>query len=345
MAQLHCVVYDGHTPLPADPGTHPDTGTDPAAALAAARKAGGTVWVSVSQPTPEQVHALGAAFGLDPLGVAGALRTHQRSKLDRYGDQLFVVVQPAQYDDAAEEVRCHELDLIVGEDFFIVVSADGEVDLERMRALLEEHPAVLDRGTLGILWASFEYVTRGYRDVLEGIEQDIDEIEEQLFTGTADASHRIFALQREVIDLGHAIAPLPDMLVRLQRIVERRTHADDAPAFRELADRARYVDARVGAFRSTLDNALQIHSTIVDQRRNDAMRRMTETSIQQNDQVKKISSWAAIGFAPTLVAGIYGMNFQYMPELTQPWGYPFALGLMVAVSVGLYVVFKKNDWL
>ena len=152
-------------------------------------------------------------------------------------------------------------------------------------------------------------------------------------------------LQREVIDLGHATAPLPDMLLRLQRIVENRFHVDDAPAFREVADRARYLDARVSAFRGTLDSALAVHSSLVDQRRNEAMQRMTETSLEQNDQVKKISSWAAIGFAPTLVAGIYGMNFRTMPELDWPWGYPFAIALMAAVSAGLYVVFKKNDWL
>lgn len=135
------------------------------------------------------------------------------------------------------------------------------------------------------------------------------------------------------------------MLERLQRIVSAHLHTDEVPAFHEIADRARYVDARVAAFRTTLDAALTVHATIVDQRRNDAMQRMTEQSIQQNDQVKKISSWAAIGFAPTLVAGIYGMNFAHMPELSWVWGYPFAIGLMAAVSAGLYVVFKKNDWL
>lgn len=337
MAQPHCVVYDGHTPVPTDP--------DPATALAAARAAGGMLWVGLSRPTREQVHELADVFGLEPLGVASALRTHQRSKLDRYGEHLFVVVQPAQYDDAAETVECHEVDLFVGEDFFIAISPDGQVDLEKLRVLLEEHPEVLDRGPYGVLWATFEFVTRGYRDVLDGIEHDIDEIEVQLFGDDDEVSHRIFALQREVIDLGHATAPLPDMLLRLQRIVENRFHVDDAPAFREVADRARYVDARVSAFRGTLDSALTVHSSLVDQRRNEAMQRMTETSLEQNDQVKKISSWAAIGFAPTLVAGIYGMNFRTMPELDWPWGYPFAIALMAAVSAGLYVVFKKNDWL
>ncbi len=337
MAQPHCVVYDGHTTISTD--------SDPATALAAARAAGGMLWVALSQPTDEQVRALATVFELEPLGVASALRTHQRSKLDRYGGHLFVVVQPAQYDDTAETVECHEVDLFVGDDFFIAVSPNGKVDLERLRTRLDEHPEVLDRGPYGVLWATFEFVTRGYRDVLDGVEHDIDEIEEQLFGDDEEVSHRIFALQREVIDLGHATAPLDDMLTRLQRIAAARTGADDAPAFHEVADRARYVDSRVTAFRSTLDSALTVHSTMIEQARNAAMQRMTETSIEQNDQVKKISSWAAIGFAPTLVAGIYGMNFRYMPELDQVWGYPFAITLMIGVSVGLYLVFKKRDWL
>lgn len=337
MGQPHCIVYAGHTPLPTDP--------DPAAALAQARAAGGMVWVGVSQPTADQVHELARVFHLEALGVASALRTHQRSKLDRYGEHLFVVVQPAQYDDAAETVECHEVDLFVGDDFFIALSVDGAIDLEQVRTLLDAQPDVLDRGSYGVLWATFEYVTRGYRDVLDGVEHDIDQIEEELFADDEDVSRRIFALQREVIDLGHATAPLPDMLTRLQRIVENRLHIDDAPAFREVADRARYVDGRVSAFRGTLDNALTVHSSLVEQRRNEAMQRMTETSLEQNEQVKKISSWAAIGFAPTLVAGIYGINFQYMPELSWPWGYPFALVMMVATSAVLYALFKKNDWL
>ncbi|GAA3018980.1 magnesium and cobalt transport protein CorA [Microbacterium dextranolyticum] len=337
MGQPHLVVYSGHTPVTTD--------SDPAAALAQARSIGGMLWLSISQPTPEQIRELAATFALEPLGVASILRGQQRSKLTRVGEHLFVVAQPAQYDDAAETVECHAVDVIVGDDFFIALAADPVVDLERMRALLEEHSPILDRGPYGVLWGMFEYVTRGYRDVLDGVEHDIDEIEEQLFGDDEGVSRRIFALQREVIDLWHATAPLDDILQRLERVSERRAHTADAPGFRELAERARFVNARVSGFRGTLDNALTIHATLVDQRRNEAMQRMTETSIEQNDQVKKISSWAAIGFAPTLVAGIYGMNFQHMPELSWMWGYPFAIALMAAVSVGLYIVFKKRDWL
>ncbi len=337
MPQPQCVVYVDGTPHPTD--------ATPADALADARRRGGMLWVGITTPDAEEIRRLAPLLGLERIGVEGALRTHQRSKLDRFGEHFFVVVQPSQYDDATEAVHCSEVDLFVGKDFVVVISADGAVDTEKLRALLDEHPDIAARGPLGVLWGTFEYVTRGYRDVMDGIEHDIDEIEEELFGEDEGVSRRIFALQREVIDLRHATAPLPGIMDRLEHYVGSRMPGGEAPGYREIADRARYIDARVAAFRETLDNALTIHATIVDQRRNDQMSEMTRTSIEQNDQVKKISSWAAIGFAPTLVAGIYGMNFQNMPELAWPWGYPFALGLMVAVSAGLYAVFKKRDWL
>lgn len=337
MAVPHCVVYRGSDALPTDP--------DPRAALAQARAAGGMLWITMDDPTRDEVLAVASALDLEPLGVASTLRSNQRSKLDRYGDHLFLALQPAEYDEAAETVECHEVDVFVGDDFFVVISPVGGADLATLQARLDEHPEILAKGPYGVLWGTFEYVTRGYRDVLDAVEHDIDEIEEELFAEHDDVSRRIFALQREVIDLHHATAPLEDMLDRLQHIVTRRLHTDEAPAFHEVADRSRYVNARVAAFRHTLDDALTVHATLVDQRRNEAMERMTAQGIAQNDQVKKISSWAAIGFAPTLIAGIYGMNFRVIPELDWAWGYPFALGLMVAVSVGLYVVFKKNDWL
>lgn len=337
MAAPHLVLYVD--------GIRRSVSQDPREALAAARAAGGLLWVSIVVPQIDQLHALGDAFDLEPLGVASMLRNNQRSKLDHYGDHLYLALQPAQYDDAEETVECHEVDVATGDDFLIVVSPDASVDLDGVRALLEEHPEVLRKGSYGVLWATFEYVTRGYRDVLDGIEHDIDEIEEQIFGDDEGVSHRIFALQREVIDLHHATEPLEDMLQRIHRLVERRRPSGDALPFHEIAERARYVDQRVASFRQTLDSALTVHSTLVDQRRNDAMQRMTEQSIRQNDQVKKISSWAAIGFAPTLVAGIYGMNFRYMPELEWTWGYPLAIALMVGVSAGLYFLFKRNDWL
>lgn len=337
MVAFHTVVYVDGLPVLTD--------VPPSEALEAARARGGLAWVGATGATDDEVRALGSELGLNRLGVAEALRGHQRSKFEQYGDDLFLVLQPARYDDEAETVQCDEVDVFVSDRLVVAIAETVQVDLRQARLKLEKHPEIFANGPLGVVWAITEYVTRGYRTVLDGVENDIDEIEEELFGEKTDVSRRIFALQREVIDLQHATAPLSDILDRLRELATERENDDGESVFREVGDRARYIDGRVGAFRQTLDSALAIHATLVEQRRNEAMEKMTETSLEQNDQVKKISSWAAIGFAPTLVAGIYGMNFRVMPELDWAFGYPFAIALMVAVSAGLYVVFKKNDWL
>ncbi len=337
MAVVTSVVYLDGVPHP--------TEAPPAAALAEARERGGLAWIGVTGASDDEVRALGSDLGLNRLGVLEALRGHQRSKFEKYGDDLFLVLQPAVYDDASETVLCHEVDIFVSAHLVVAIAPSTEVELEQSRHQLESHPEIFTNGPLGVVWSITEFVTRGYRDVLDGVETDIDEIEEQLFGDDESVSRRIFALQREVIDLHHATAPVADILDRLRALARDKGSAIGDSAFREVEDRARYIDARIAAFRHTLDNALTLHATLVDQRTNEQMKAMTETSLQQNEQVKKISSWAAIGFAPTLVAGIYGMNFRNMPELDWAWGYPFAIALMAGVSVGLYVVFKKNDWL
>lgn len=327
-------------------GKNVGEGLAPKDALALARSRGGWAWVGLQTSADADVERLGDELGLDRLGVVESRLGQQRSKLGHYGDGLYLVLQPARYDDAAETVVCHQVNVFVTDFLVVTTMVADPVDIGAVRVRLEAEPGLVAAGPYAVLWALCESVTRGYRDVLDGIETDIDQIEEELFGVASGVSHRIFALQREVIDLNHATQPLVNVLDRLAGlVVDKPGISRDAPAFHEVAERARYVEGRVSAFRQTLDNALTIHATLVGQQQNEQMREMTETSLQQNDQVKKISSWAAIGFAPTLVASIYGMNFQFMPELAQPWGYPFALGLMATVSAGLYIVFKKNDWL
>jgi magnesium transporter len=326
-------------------GVRVTSGSAPADAIAEARERGGMVWIGLSAPAGPELDELAGPLSLRPLAVQEAMRGHERSKLTQFDDGIFLALQPAHYDDATETVACHEADVYAGHDYIVTIINDDLIDAAAIRAQLERHPDVLAQGPFAVVWALLENVTRGYRAVLEGIENDIDEIEEQLFGDTADVSHRIFGLQREVIDLQHAIAPLPDMLERLEKLVRERTGAEQAPAFHEVRDRAASVALQVESFRTTLDNALTVHAAMVSQRNNEEMRRLTEFGIQQNDQVKKISSWAAILFAPTLVGTVYGMNFDVMPELHWQWGYPFALGLMLATSITLYVVFKKRGWL
>jgi len=337
MALLDCAVYVD--------GRRGDGGADPEAAIREARAQGGLAWISLSRADEDELHRLAELLALNPLAVRDCLTGHQRSKLERYGDMTFVVLQPARYFDDRETVECSEVDLFIGPDYVVTVDSDDWVDDEVVRHKLDAHPEILAKGPFAVLWAMVEHVLTAYGPVLAGVENDIDEIEDQLFSRNEGVSRRIFKLQREVIDMQHATAPLPDMLERVQEIVAGSSRPGAAPAFHEIEDSARHVTDRVDAFRHTLESALGVHATLVEQANSEAMRRMTEFSITQNDQVKKVSSWAAILFAPTLVGTIYGMNFTYMPELDWRFGYPMALGLMVATSVSLFFVFKGRGWL
>lgn len=321
-------------------------GLPPEEAVAQAREASGVVWIGLQQSDAEHLHLVEGLLGLHPLAVAECLHGHQRAKLEHFGDQTFLVLQPARYVDSSETVEFTEIGVFVGPDYVVTVHGDDEVvDVGQIRSRLEAHPEILIQGSYAGLWAILESLMRLYSPVTDGVENDIDEIEEELFQRDVGVSHRIFKLQREVIDLQHATSPLVDMLDRLQQIVAAAAGTTEAPVFRDLDDRARHLVARVAGFKHTLDNALTVDATLSDQESNEEMRRMTQTSLDQADQVKKISSWAAVGFAPTIVAGIYGMNFVNMPELDWWWGYPFALGLMAAASTTLYFVFRRVGWL
>lgn len=320
-------------------------GESPLEAIRDARERGGFVWVGLQDPVADDLESVAGVLGLHPVAVKDCLRGHQRAKLEQFGDATFLVLQPARYLDESETVECTEIDLFVGPDYVVTVQRDAQIDVDAVRRRLEEHPQVLAKGTYGVLWAVLESVVMDYVPVLDGVENDIDEIEAQLFSRESTVSQRIFGLQREVIDLQHATSPLVDMFDRLQRIVAERTAQKEAPAFREVRDKASLVYDRVDGFRHTLDNALVVHATLVEQENNEEMRRLAELGIQQNDQVKKISSWAAILFAPTLVGTIYGMNFEYMPELHWVFGYPMAIGMMLAMGGVLYAVFKRRGWL
>ncbi|WP_448721460.1 magnesium and cobalt transport protein CorA [Microbacterium natoriense] len=310
------------------------------------RERGGMSWIGLYRPSEEEIRAVADEFGVHELVVEDALTGHQRSKLERYGDILFMVLRPARYLDAAEEVEFGEVHVIVGPDFVVTIRHAEAPDLGRVRRRLEGDPALLRRGPEAVLYAIVDEVVDEYSPVLAGLENDIDEIEGQLFEQDTDATQRIYELSREVIDFQRATQPLAGMLEALLRGSEKYAVDDELQKYlRDVLDHALRIADRATTFRTLLDNALTVESTIVARRQNEEMQRMTELSIRQNDEVKKISGWAAILFAPTLVAGIYGMNFRSMPELDWVFGYPMAIGLMLAMGGGLYLVFKKNGWL
>ncbi|MET0672390.1 MAG: magnesium and cobalt transport protein CorA [Microbacterium pygmaeum] len=326
-------------------GARVSDGHAPADAVREARERGGMVWIGLRSTDAEELGELQKLLDLHPLAVKDCLRGHQRSKFERFGPMGFLVVQPARYVDETEEVIFTEVDFFVGADFIVTVQNEDQIDVHAVQRDLERHPGILEKGPYGIVWALLSNVLDGYGPVIDGVENDVDEIEEQLFSQAKEVSRRIFGLQREVIDLQHATYPLVDIFDRLQTMVADETDGREAPAFRELDDRAGHIVDRVDAFRHTLDSALTVHASLVEQENNEAMRSMTETGLQQNEQVKKVSGWAAVLFAPTLIGTIYGMNFDDMPELHWRFGYPLALLAMLATSVTLYLIFKRRGWL
>ncbi|PWC05451.1 magnesium and cobalt transport protein CorA [Agromyces badenianii] len=307
---------------------------------------GGFAWIGLYRPTPEELAAVAAEFGLHPLAVEDARKGHQRAKLERYADALFVVLRPARYLDAEEEVEFGELHVFVGADYAITVRRAESPDLATVRDRLEHSPELLAKGPEAVLYAILDEVVDGYAPVLAGLENDIDEIEEQLFDGDPMVTRRIYDLASEVMEFQRATRPLVDMFQALERGFEK--YGVDLELQRYLRDVLDHVFRAVErgeSFRQLLQNALTVHATLVGQRQNEEMKRLTETSLAQSEQTKKISSWAAILFAPTLIGTVYGMNFTHMPELHWAWGYPFAVLLMVLLGFVLYGVFKSRNWL
>ncbi|PZE86330.1 magnesium and cobalt transport protein CorA [Curtobacterium sp. MCBD17_032] len=323
---------------------------------------GAMAWIGLYRPSDAELASVADEFGLHPLAVEDASKGHQRAKLERYGDTLFVVLRPAWYDDDEETVEFGEVHLFTGRDFVVTVRHAERPDLADVRRRLETDPEALARGSEAVLCAVLDEVVDSYGPVIAGLQDDIDEIEDDLFDGDVDpeSSKRIYQLLSEVIGFQRAIGPLPGMLTALLRGAGKYgTDVEVQNQLRNVMDHALRITERADTFRALLENALTLHSTLVTQEQNDAMRRMTSASLaqgeesrrlakasmDQGEEVKKISSWAAILFAPTLVASIYGMNFDHMPELHWVLGYPFAIALMLALGVVLWVVFKKRNWL
>lgn len=310
------------------------------------RERGGMGWIGLYRPDADELQVVAAEFRLHELAVEDALRGHQRPKLEHYEDHLFVVLRPARYLDAEEEVEFGEVHVFIGRDFVVTVRHAEEPDLGRVRRRLENDPELLAHGPEAVLYAILDEVVDRYAPVLVGLENDIDEIENQLFVDDVDATQRIYELSREVLEFQRAAQPLKDIVGGLLREGERRgADAELQRRLRDVHDHAIRVADRAATFRAVLENALTVESTIVGRRQNEEMRRMTEESIRQGDQMKRISAWAAILFAPTLVGSIYGMNFRHMPELNWPYGYPLSIAAMAALGGALYFVFKRKGWL
>jgi len=308
-------------------------------ALSAARTTpGGFVWVGLHAPDADQLQVVARAFGLHPLAVEDALEAHQRPKLERYDGTLFLVLRTAVYLEhdvltpATDIVGTGEIMAFAGRDFIVVVRHDPAQHLGPVRRRLEGDPERLAHGPVAVLHAIADTVVDQYLDVVTALEADADQVENDAFS--PDVGHdvgRIYQLKRELLELRRTVAPLAQPL---RDLAERRVPGVDremAAYFRDVADHLAQAAERVAVLTELVDNALSMA--------------LAQTGVQQNHDMRRISAAAALIAVPVAVAGVYGMNFDHMPELRQHFGYPVMLISTAVLVAVVYLVFRRKRWL
>ena len=302
-------------------------------ACEAAQDAGAFVWIGLHEPSVEEFDAVRREFDLHELAVEDAIKAHQRPKLEVYDGTLFLVLKTTRYHEDRDEVEFGEILLFVGEGFIVSVRHGSASALHDVRLAVEEREDLLRCGPGAVLHAIVDRVVDDYVPVAEAIEDDIEEVEADVFShDRRNPAERIYKLKREVLDLYRATFPLLEPLDRLARgYHEPLVHEGVRTYFRDVNDHLVRVVEQVDNFRDLLTSVLQAN--------------LTQVSLRQNEDMRRISSWVAIVAVPTMVAGIYGMNFEHMPELEWTFGYPLALGLMLVACLAIYRRLKRAGWL
>ena len=305
----------------------------------AARASDGFVWIGLQQPTDDEIAEVAKTFDLPDLAVEDAVKAHQRPKLEVYGDVVFVVLKPVRYVDHDEMVEVTELALFIGPGFVVSVRHGSSTVLKRVREELDAGSPLLVHGPTAVLYRAADLVVDGYEETIDLINDDVDEIEIQVF-GTSEDGHaeRIYKLKREIAQLRRAVFPLA---VPMQRLADRDVpyiDVEESPFFRDVHDHLMRAIDSIEAHDRLLSDVLQADLARLGVRQ-------SEISVRQNEDMRKISAWAAIGLLPTAVAGIYGMNFGNMPELQWEYGYFLVIGLILASCLALHRLFRRNGWL
>jgi magnesium transporter len=302
-------------------------------AFEACRAPGTLVWIGLHEPTADEFDSVRREFGLHELAVEDAMKGHQRPKLEVYGDdQLFVVLKSARYFEP-DVLEFGEILVFVGDQYVVSVRHGEASPLHDVRLALEERPEMLRWGTGAVLHAIVDKVVDDYNPVLTNLDVDITELEAAAFgeDSPMGLTERIYRLKRQVISLHRATAPLQEALGRLTDGRYEQIHEELRPYFRDVYDHMIRTVQTADQFRELLTSILEAN--------------LTQVSVRQNEQMRQISAWAAILAVPTLVAGIYGMNFRNMPELNWHYGYPIAVAVMFGLCFGLYGYFRHIDWL
>jgi magnesium transporter len=305
---------------------------DPAEMRARACETGDFVWLGMHEPSEAEIQEVARVFDLHPLAVEDAVRAHQRPKLEWFGDTLFLVLKTLWYVDADDAVETGEIALFIGKDFVLSVRHGRGNELHSARVDIEGRRKVLEHGPAGVVYAVVDHVVDEYADVVDELVIDVDEIEASVFSNQrTNDSARIYTLKRELAEVRRAVMPLREPLNRFASGNVSGVTDEAAPFFRDVADHLARAAETVDSLDGLLSTAFDAH--------------LAQISVQQNNDMRKISAAVGLVAAPTLIAGVYGMNFQYMPELEWHLGYPLALLLMASVSGGLWVWFKKSGWL
>ncbi|HUR49208.1 MAG TPA: magnesium/cobalt transporter CorA [Acidimicrobiales bacterium] len=322
---VDCAVYEA--------GTRVAAFSDLEAAARAAEEPDAFVWIGLVEPTVAEFDDVSRHFSLHPLAVEDAVHASQRPKLEPYDETLFMVMRPARYVDSDEVIELSQLMIFIGPHFLVTVRHGVNNVAAEVRRAVEADGDRLKWGTKGVLHAFVDRVVDDYVDVLKGLHDDVEDIERQVFSSErANHAERIFKLKREVLEFRAAIEPLDEPLAQLSG----GRHLHDAVSelseyFRDVHDHLLRVAQRVEAIDSLLTSALNAN--------------LAQVSMRQNDDMRKISAWVALLAFPTMIAGIFGMNFEHMPELEWLYGYGFALGIMVGGCLFLFRMFKRSGWL
>ena len=289
------------------------------------------VWVALKDPEPAELEEMRQEFGLHELAVEDARHGHQRPKIDEYGDSLFVVLQTLEFKGG--ELTSGELHVFVGPNYILSVRVRTERGFTDVRARTEREPQLLRHGAAYVLYALMDAVVDRYFPVLDTLETELEAIEEQIFARNAARSNieGLYSLKQKLMTLKHAVDPLMEAVGKLYGGRVPRICAGMGEYFRDIFDHLQRLHASIEGIRDMQTTAIQVNLGMI--------------SLNETEVTKKLAGWAAIIAVPTMIAGVYGMNFQNMPELKWWFGYPLAMAAMVAIDIWLYVRFRKIGWL
>jgi magnesium transporter len=321
---VDCAVYEE--------GRRRDGSVDMHEALEACRAKDAFVWIGLFEPDPAEFESVTREFDLHELAVEDAIHAHQRPKLEMYDDTVFVVLKTARYVDSEEVVDFGEILVFIGEEFIVTVRHGPATDLHAVREAIERDPEHLRQGPGAVLHAIVDRVVDDYVPAIEGLRTDIEEVEADVFSPSRGSSaERIYKLKREVLEFLRATEPLVDPINHLAAGRYDLVPDEVTEYFRDVNDHLIRVSEQLEGFRELLTSVLAAN--------------LTQVSLRLNEDVRKISAGVAIIAVPTMIAGIYGMNFDEMPELGWEFGYPAVLLVMALSCFGLYRYFKRVGWL